>query len=236
MVSAGVVKADLDLLEGLHDRVRLQGSRQGTGQIGQVETSGSGVHRRPPDILTSTIDPRAELNGPCPTQPALRLRAGREPLVSAQVDFQGVLERHAGANGHVARRRRAASSSACSVPPAAASRRRCGIIAGLGEPSSGSIEWPGAALRRGRQAEREIGFVFQEPTLMPWATVARQCLAAAAAQGRVAIAPPAPRIRETLRMVGLDDIRRRLSARAVGRHEDARLHRPRAHHASPSCS
>jgi NitT/TauT family transport system ATP-binding protein len=42
------------------------------------------------------------------------------------------------------------------------------IIAGLGEASSGSVEWPGDAT--GRQ-EHEIGFVFQEPTLMPWATV-----------------------------------------------------------------
>jgi NitT/TauT family transport system ATP-binding protein len=41
------------------------------------------------------------------------------------------------------------------------------IIAGLSEPSSGTVEW------RDRAADaREIGFVFQEPTLMPWATVA----------------------------------------------------------------
>ena len=43
------------------------------------------------------------------------------------------------------------------------------IIAGLSEPSSGAVEWPsgGAATRA-----HDIGFVFQEPTLMPWATVA----------------------------------------------------------------
>ncbi len=40
------------------------------------------------------------------------------------------------------------------------------IIAGLGEPTSGAIDWPADAAGRG-----EIGFVFQEPTLMPWATV-----------------------------------------------------------------
>ncbi len=46
------------------------------------------------------------------------------------------------------------------------------IIAGLGEPSSGTVEWPGAKSidSRGRP-DHEIGFVFQEPTLMPWATV-----------------------------------------------------------------
>jgi NitT/TauT family transport system ATP-binding protein len=39
------------------------------------------------------------------------------------------------------------------------------LIAGLGRPSRGVIEWP-----RGK-AEGEVGFVFQEPTLMPWASV-----------------------------------------------------------------
>jgi NitT/TauT family transport system ATP-binding protein len=42
------------------------------------------------------------------------------------------------------------------------------IIAGLSEPSSGAVEWPGGAQVRAH----DIGFVFQEPTLMPWATVA----------------------------------------------------------------
>jgi NitT/TauT family transport system ATP-binding protein len=41
------------------------------------------------------------------------------------------------------------------------------IIAGLSEPTSGRVEWPGA-----EAAARCIGFVFQEPTLMPWTTVA----------------------------------------------------------------
>ena len=42
------------------------------------------------------------------------------------------------------------------------------LIAGLGDLSSGRIEWAGGAV----DARRDIGFVFQEPTLMPWATVA----------------------------------------------------------------
>ncbi|MEO8667116.1 MAG: ABC transporter ATP-binding protein [Bauldia sp.] len=45
------------------------------------------------------------------------------------------------------------------------------IVAGLGEASSGSVEWPGAGYDASGRPEREIGFVFQEPTLMPWATV-----------------------------------------------------------------
>ncbi len=45
------------------------------------------------------------------------------------------------------------------------------LIAGLGEPSAGTIEWPGAARDAAGRPVREIAFVFQEPTLMPWATV-----------------------------------------------------------------
>jgi NitT/TauT family transport system ATP-binding protein len=39
------------------------------------------------------------------------------------------------------------------------------LIARLAAPSEGRIDWPG-----GRPGPRDIGFVFQEPTLMPWAT------------------------------------------------------------------
>jgi NitT/TauT family transport system ATP-binding protein len=41
------------------------------------------------------------------------------------------------------------------------------IIAGLTEPTNGRVEWPAADAA----TPRRIGFVFQEPTLMPWATV-----------------------------------------------------------------
>src|SRR5690242_10442706 len=37
------------------------------------------------------------------------------------------------------------------------------LIAGLGERSGGTIEWS--------STQHEIGFVFQDPTLMPWANV-----------------------------------------------------------------
>jgi NitT/TauT family transport system ATP-binding protein len=37
------------------------------------------------------------------------------------------------------------------------------IVAGLSAASAGTVEWPGAG---------KIGFVFQDPTLMPWADVA----------------------------------------------------------------
>jgi NitT/TauT family transport system ATP-binding protein len=43
------------------------------------------------------------------------------------------------------------------------------IIAGLSASTTGSIDVAGATL--GATSRRSIGFVFQEPTLMPWATV-----------------------------------------------------------------
>lgn len=42
------------------------------------------------------------------------------------------------------------------------------MIAGLGEPSAGTIAWPSEQHYSGKK--RDIGFVFQDPTLMPWAT------------------------------------------------------------------
>ena len=45
------------------------------------------------------------------------------------------------------------------------------IVAGLSEPTSGTVEWLEAEAARAA-GPRRIGFVFQEPTLMPWATVA----------------------------------------------------------------
>ncbi|MEO3475108.1 ABC transporter ATP-binding protein [Roseomonas sp. CAU 1739] len=41
------------------------------------------------------------------------------------------------------------------------------ILAGLDAPSAGSLDWADG------KPQHDIGFVFQEPTLMPWATVMR---------------------------------------------------------------
>jgi NitT/TauT family transport system ATP-binding protein len=43
------------------------------------------------------------------------------------------------------------------------------IIAGLSSPSQGRVEWPAEAMATDQTSR--IGFVFQEPTLMPWASV-----------------------------------------------------------------
>jgi NitT/TauT family transport system ATP-binding protein len=42
------------------------------------------------------------------------------------------------------------------------------IVAGLSEPTRGTVEWGTPAVT---EKGSRIGFVFQEPTLMPWATV-----------------------------------------------------------------
>jgi len=77
------------------------------------------------------------------------------------------------------------------------------MIAGLGSPSSGTIDWPQARYDVSGEPERSLGFVFQEPTLMPWATVFDNVylpLRIAAVGRRDAAA----RIAAVIRMVGLE--------------------------------
>lgn len=45
------------------------------------------------------------------------------------------------------------------------------IIAGLGDITSGVIDWPSSRINSRGLPEGDIGFVFQEPTLMPWKNV-----------------------------------------------------------------
>jgi len=74
------------------------------------------------------------------------------------------------------------------------------IIAGLSEPSRGSVTLSDASARGG------IGFVFQEPTLMPWTTVAGNVYLPLKLAG-VGRAAATPRIEDTLRRVGLSEFR-----------------------------
>ncbi len=75
------------------------------------------------------------------------------------------------------------------------------IIAGLSEPTAGAVEWPGRAVEG--HAGTRIGFVFQEPTLMPWATVAGNVQLPLKLQGAAA-AVSAPRVEAALQRVGLE--------------------------------
>ncbi|MGH7333000.1 MAG: ABC transporter ATP-binding protein [Candidatus Rokuibacteriota bacterium] len=76
------------------------------------------------------------------------------------------------------------------------------LVAGLGDVSGGRIEWPGGNGRTGLP-QGDIGFVFQEPTLMPWATVFKNILLPLKLRG-VAPEEAAVRVREAIGMVGLD--------------------------------
>jgi NitT/TauT family transport system ATP-binding protein len=81
------------------------------------------------------------------------------------------------------------------------------IIAGLSEPSRGTVTWrDGADARRGMGPGlgTGLGFVFQEPTLMPWTTVFGNVFLPLKLAG-VDKTAAAPRIMETLSRVGLAD-------------------------------
>ncbi|BCJ89745.1 nitrate/sulfonate/bicarbonate ABC transporter ATP-binding protein [Terrihabitans soli] len=70
------------------------------------------------------------------------------------------------------------------------------LIAGLDEPSEGQVEWP-----KGRP---EIGYVFQEPTLMPWASAFNNIWLPLRLRG-VSRADARLRVEEALELVGLTE-------------------------------
>jgi NitT/TauT family transport system ATP-binding protein len=70
------------------------------------------------------------------------------------------------------------------------------MLAGLVPPSRGVIEW------RDPRAPGDLSFVFQEPTLMPWATVAGNVRLPLMLLGRD-MDVSAPRLQQTLERVGL---------------------------------
>ena len=72
------------------------------------------------------------------------------------------------------------------------------IVAGLGEPTRGTVSWSSPEARKG------LGFVFQEPTLMPWATVFNNVFLPLKLSGASRDAVAA-RVLETLGRIGLSD-------------------------------
>ncbi len=78
------------------------------------------------------------------------------------------------------------------------------IIAGLGGPSTGKIDWPSSKINSRGLPEGDVGFVFQEPTLMPWQTVFGNVYLPLRLRG-VSKAAARPQIMETLASVGLAD-------------------------------
>jgi len=77
------------------------------------------------------------------------------------------------------------------------------IIAGLSEPTGGRVEWRETKSADDAANPRRIGFVFQEPTLMPWATVAANVRLPLKLKGLEADAPA--RVTAALARVGLAD-------------------------------
>ena len=69
------------------------------------------------------------------------------------------------------------------------------MIAGLAAPSTGSVQWP-------EEDRPELGFVFQEPTLMPWASVFDNVWLPLRLRG-TSRAAAAAEIEEALDLVGL---------------------------------
>ncbi len=71
------------------------------------------------------------------------------------------------------------------------------LIAGLMRPSLGRINWEGG------QGKDDLGVVFQEPTLMPWTTVARNVWLPFRLRGQ-SYSSVKDRIHEVLALVGLE--------------------------------
>jgi NitT/TauT family transport system ATP-binding protein len=76
------------------------------------------------------------------------------------------------------------------------------IIAGLSEPTQGTVEWPNASAQA--NSDSRIGFVFQEPTLMPWASVFANVLLPLKLKGAPAD-KAAERVAAALDRVGLEN-------------------------------
>ncbi|MBB4020832.1 MAG: ABC transporter ATP-binding protein [Confluentimicrobium sp.] len=71
------------------------------------------------------------------------------------------------------------------------------LISGLMHPTSGAIRWDGG------KGQGDLGVVFQEPTLMPWATVAQNVWLPFRLRGKTYNAVK-DEVLETLRLVGLE--------------------------------
>lgn len=78
------------------------------------------------------------------------------------------------------------------------------IIAGLIEPTAGRVTWADST---GSDHRSEIGFVFQEPTLMPWANVADNVWLPLRLRG-LAKRDAQDRVAESLALVGMSDFAR----------------------------
>lgn len=77
------------------------------------------------------------------------------------------------------------------------------LIAGLGEVTTGVIDWPTSSYGADYKPIREMSFVFQEPTLMPWATVFKNVWLPLRLSGK-SRKTSHDQVMEALEMVGLE--------------------------------
>jgi NitT/TauT family transport system ATP-binding protein len=76
------------------------------------------------------------------------------------------------------------------------------VVSGLAAPSSGTIDWPQSLYDAAGTPEPALGFVFQEPTLLPWRTAAENVRLPLLLSG-VNQAEARERVSEALALVGL---------------------------------
>ena len=81
------------------------------------------------------------------------------------------------------------------------------IISGLAEPSGGTVEWPTSPYSAAGRPDLQIGYVFQEATLMPWADTLRNVMLPLKLQG-VRRGEAEARSVEMLDLVGLKGFER----------------------------
>jgi len=78
------------------------------------------------------------------------------------------------------------------------------LIAGLAEPTSGTLKVAGLPAGEARRAQLQVGFVFQDATLLPWRNVVENVRLPLELL-KIPAAEQDLRIRESLKMVGLED-------------------------------
>ncbi len=81
------------------------------------------------------------------------------------------------------------------------------LIAGLGSITGGIIDWPQSRYDARGEPMHDLGFVFQEPTLMPWATVFNNIYLPLKLSG-LSRRAAAARVGEVMEMVGLEKFAR----------------------------
>ena len=89
------------------------------------------------------------------------------------------------------------------------------VVADLLDPLSGEIQILGKSPSAARR-EREVGFVFQDPTLLPWRTVTANIELPRAIGGRRAADAPEGRAAELAKMLGIDELGNRYPRQLSG--------------------